>query len=83
MLSPLMLNFFSSTMEFAIFFIVIPITSVLMSGIPLINCLWTQFPKDLSKVSSVAVVMFSFGMIVWNLFFMQMVNPDNLQAVVD
>ena len=83
MVSPLMLNFSFTTVTFAIFWIIIPIFSFLMAGIPLLGCLWTQFPKDLSKVSSVAVLMFSFGMIVWNLLFMQMINPDNVQADVD
>lgn len=54
-----------------------------MAAIPLFNCLWTQFPKDLSKISALAVVMFSIGMIVWNLLFMELVNPNNLPATVD
>lgn len=54
-----------------------------MAAIPLLNCLWTQFPRDLSKISALAVVMFSIGLIVWNLLFMELVNPDNLPATVD
>jgi len=44
---------------------------------PVINCLWTHFPRDLSKVSGIAVLMFSLGMIFWNLLFLFIVNPDN------
>ena len=83
MLSPLMLNFWFTTFSYALFWMVIPITCFLMAAIPLLNCLWTQFPNDLSKISALAVVMFSIGMIVWNLLFMELVNPDNLPATVD
>ncbi len=42
-----------------------------------------MFPKDLNKVSGFAILFFSLGMIVWNLVFLQIVNPDNQPAVID
>ena len=50
---------------------------------PILNCLWSQFPKDLNKVSGSAVLFFSLGMIAWNIIFFQIVNPDNKPAVID
>lgn len=61
----------------------IPILSFLIAGIPLLNCLWTQFPKDLNKISALAILMFSLGLIFWNLCFMFMINPNNIKAKID
>lgn len=82
-LSPMVINLVFNTLIFTIFWMIIPITCFCMSGIPLINCLWTQFPKDLNKVSGLAILMFSVGIIVWNLLFMMAVNPDNAPASLD
>jgi hypothetical protein len=58
-------------------FLLIPITSFAISSIPILNCLWSQFPKDLNKVSGFAVLFFAVGMILWNLIFMSISNPNN------
>lgn len=82
-LSPMMINFSLTTTTFAIFWLLIPISSFCMASVPIINCLWTQFPRDLNKISGLAILMFSLGMIFWNLVFMAIVNPENIKSVVD
>lgn len=54
-----------------------------LSSIPILNCLWSQFPKDLNKVSGSAILFFSLGMITWNILFFVIVNPDNKPAEID
>lgn len=80
LLSPLVINFKLSTITFALFWMVMPLSTFCLAAIPLINCLWTQFPKDLNKVSGIVILTSSVGMITWNLLFMMLVNPDNTMA---
>lgn len=80
LISPQIINLTLNTTTFAVFWMIIPICCFCMSGIPLINCLWTQFPKDLNKVSGIVILVSSVGMIVWNILFMMLVNPDNTMA---
>jgi MFS family permease len=82
-ISPLMINFTFSTSMFALFWLVIPLSCFCLGAIPVLNCLWTHFRKDLSKISGVAVMAFSIGMIFWNLVFLFIVNPDNIGAEID
>ena len=82
-LSPMAINYKFNLTMFGIFWMIIPILCFCISGIPLLNCLWTQFPKDLNKISALAITMFSLGMIFWNLCFMFMINPDNIGAEID
>lgn len=79
----MVINLKLNLITFVVFWMVIPITCFWMSGVPLINCLWTQFPKDLNKVSGVAILVFSLGLIFWNLLFMMVVNPSNEKAQMD
>ena len=80
---PLVLNFKFNFVTLAVFFVFFPITCFSLSAIPIINCLWSQFPKDLNKVSGAAILFFSLGMITWNIIFFKVVNPDNLKADID
>lgn len=80
---PHLINFTFTPIAFAIFWVVVPLSCFCLGAMPILNCLWTQFPKDLSKVSGVAVMIFSTGMIFWNLIFLFIVNPDNEKAVID
>jgi len=82
-LMPLVLNFKFNFVTLAVFFVFFPITCFSLSAIPIINCLWSQFPKDLNKVSGAAILFFSLGMITWNIIFFKVVNPDNLKADID
>jgi len=82
-LSPMVINWKFNLLIFGIFWMIIPILCFCIAGIPLLNCLWTQFPKDLNKISGLAILMFSLGMIFWNLCFMYMINPDNIRAEID
>lgn len=48
-----------------------------LGSVPILNCMWTQFPNSKSKVTAALVVAFGVGSIVWNLLFMHMINPAN------
>jgi hypothetical protein len=80
LISPMMINFKFDITIFAFFWLVMPLCCFCLGAIPVLNCLWTHFKKDLSKISGVAVMAFSVGMIFWNLVFLFIVNPDNLGA---
>ncbi len=83
LISPLIINIRFSVAIFAVFWLVVPLSCFCLGAIPVLNCLWTHFKKDLSKISGVAVMAFSVGMIFWNLVFLFIVNPNNLGAVID
>ena len=83
LLSPLVINLRFSLEIFAVFWLVMPLTCFCLGAIPVLSCIWTHFRKDLSKISGVAVMAFSMGMIFWNLVFLFIVNPDNLGTVID
>jgi hypothetical protein len=76
-LSPMVLNLALNKLTFTIFWLVMPLIAFCLGAIPIVNCLWTQFPRDLSKVSGLAVMSFSIGMILWNLVFVFIANPNN------
>jgi len=82
-LSPFLINFWLNIFTMGLFFLFIPITCFAISSIPILNCLWSQFPNDLNKVSGSAVLFFASGMIVWNLIFTNIVNPNNVEANID
>ena len=82
-LCPLILNLKFNMVTMAIFFLFVPMMCFSLSAIPIINCLWSQFPKDLNKVSGAAILFFSIGMITWNIVFFKIVNPNNLKAEID
>jgi hypothetical protein len=81
-LSPFLINIWLNVFTMGLFFLFIPITCFAISSIPILNCLWSQFPNDLNKVSGAAVLFFSSGMIVWNLVFTNIVNPHNMEAEI-
>ena len=82
-ISPLVLNIKLNLFTLAFFFLLVPMTCFALSSIPILNCLWSQFPKDLNKVSGSAILFFSLGMITWNIIFFVIVNPDNKPAEMD
>jgi MFS family permease len=82
-LSPMVLNYAFNMETFAVFWLVIPLIAFCLESIPVLNCLWTQFPRDLNKVSGIAILFFSLGMIFWNFVFLFIVNPHNIQAEID
>jgi hypothetical protein len=79
-LAPLVLNLKFNLFTLALFFLFLPMMCFSLSAIPIINCLWSQFPKDLNKVSGAAILFFSIGMITWNIIFFKIVNPSNIKA---
>ena len=81
-LSPIVINIELNLVTFAVFWLIIPIVCFCLAAIPLINCLWTQFPKDLSKISGFGILSVSVGMIFWNLTFLFFINPENFKAEI-
>ena len=61
---------------------IVPTTAFTISMVPIFYCLWTQFPLDKNKVTSLAVVCFGLGGIIWNYLFMILVNPNNEKATI-
>lgn len=59
-----------------------PICSFAISSVPIINCLWTQYPKSKNKAMAVAVICFGVGGVIWNYFFTKLVNPQNETTTV-
>ena len=80
-LSPLTSIFVFSPFTFVLFSIVIPGSAFALSSIPVLNCMWTQFPESKNKVTALLVIAFGLGGIVWNLLFMHMINPNNEPAI--
>jgi hypothetical protein len=80
--SPYLINFSLNLFTLGLFYLLVPITCFAISSIPVLNSLWSQFPKDLNKVSGAAVLFFSLGMIIWNLTFVGIINPDNIKAQI-
>lgn len=62
---------------FTIFSILIPGTMYSLISIPVLNCIWTQFPSSKNRSTSLLVIAFGLGSIVWNFLFMHMINPQN------
>lgn len=77
-LSPYLINIWLNIFTVGLFFLFIPVTCFAISSIPILNCLWSQFPNDLNKVSGSAVLFFALGMVVWNIVFTNVVNPHNV-----
>jgi hypothetical protein len=82
-LTPFIINFSMNLVTLGLCYILIPVSCFAISSIPILNCLWSQFPNDLNKISGLAVLFFALGMIVWNLIFLQFTNPGNESAVID
>jgi len=76
-LCPLVINIGLSYEIFLIFWLIIPLSCLCLSAIPLIGCLWSQFTQSLNHISGLALIAFSFGMIFWNIFFLLIINPSN------
>lgn len=77
MICPLINILTFSIFTFVVFSIIIPGTMFAISSIPILNCMWTQFPEAKNKITAVLVVAFGVGSILWNLLFMHMINPLN------
>lgn len=76
-ISPLILNIVMNKFVVALFYLYIPVTCFAISSIPVLNCIWSQFHKDLNKISGAAILFFSLGTIIWNIIFTAIINPNN------
>ena len=81
-LSPLLINLKFTIVNLVLFCMIIPTTAFAISMVPIFYCLWTQFPESKNKATSLAVVCFGLGGIIWNYLFMILVNPNNEKATV-
>lgn len=81
--APLVSIFSFNIYTFVIFSIIIPGSMFALSSVPILNCMWTQFPKSKNKITAILVIMFGIGGIVWNFVFMHMINPTNEDATVE
>jgi hypothetical protein len=83
MIAPLLINFKLSIVTLGLFCCFLPISAFAISSIPVVNCLWTQFPKDMGKATGIAIFFFSMGSIIWSVLFMKIINPNNDKAIID
>ena len=60
-----------------VFSIIIPCSMFALGSVPILNCMWVQFPKSKNKITATLVVAFGIGSTVWNILFMHMINPNN------
>ena len=75
LISPLIMNINFSMYVFVFFCLVLPTLAFAVCTIPVLNCIWTQFPNSKNKITSVVVFAYGLGFLIWNLVFMYMVNP--------
>lgn len=73
--------FFFNIYVFTIFSVLIPGSMFALISIPILNCIWNQFPESKNKSTAILVVAFGLGGIVWNFLFMHMINPNNEDTI--
>lgn len=81
-ISPLVIHIKFTILTLVIFVLFIPVSAFAISSIPVINCLWTQFPTVMNLSTSIAVTCFGLGGVLWNILFMFINNPYNKQAQI-
>jgi hypothetical protein len=74
---PYVINLKMNLFVLGLCYLVIPVSCLSISSIPVLNCLWSHFPGHLNKVSGAAVLFFALGSIVFNLIFVGLTNPNN------
>lgn len=74
---PLIVNLKINLFVLGFCYLLLPVSLLSISSVAVLNCLWSQFPKHLNKVSGIAVLSFSLGSIVFNLLFVTFTNPNN------
>lgn len=77
LLSPMAIYWRFDVLVLTVFCVLLPICGFGISSVPIINCLWTQFPKNKNFATAIAVVCFGLGGILWNYLFTLAVNPEN------
>lgn len=77
LLSPLVIYYKFTFYTLVIFCFFLPACAFAISSIPVINILWTQFPKAKNMVTAIATISFGIGGVIWNYMFTLYVNPQN------
>jgi hypothetical protein len=67
-------------LSFIIFYLVINATGFALVVYPLLNCIWSHYPKQEGKISGLLMGVFSFGIILNILMITGISNPDNDEA---
>lgn len=80
---PFIINIKLNLFVLGLCYLVVPISCLAISSIPVLNCLWSHFPGHLNKVSGAAVLFFAVGTIVFNFLFVAFTNPNNEPASFD
>lgn len=77
LLSPLVIYYKFTFYTLVIFCFFLPSSAFAISSIPVLNVLWTQFPKAKNMVTAIATISFGLGGVFWNFMFTLYVNPLN------
>ncbi len=62
---------------FTIFTLIIPVAMITVSLIPTVSILWSHFLRQKSICTAITLVFLGLGTIIWNIAFIELVNPDN------
>lgn len=62
--------------------IIIPASMLGMSIVPIMNCIWTQFPDSKNKMTAIIVFFYGAGSMLWNIIFLHQINPLNREATI-
>lgn len=68
---------------FTIFSLLIPVSCITVCLIPTLNLLWSHYLDRKSICTAINLVFLGLGTIMWNLFFIALVNPKNEEAEID
>jgi hypothetical protein len=79
-ISQLVVYFRYTKITCTIFLMIIPITTITMSFVPLFNSLWNYYETSKNRVTGFVLVIYGLGGIVFNILFLHLANPQNLKA---
>lgn len=67
---------------FIISSIIIPASMLGMSIVPILNCIWTQYPESKNKMTALLVFAYGAGTMIWNIILLHQINPLNREATI-
>lgn len=65
-----------------IFCMIIPCAAFGIGAVSLFYCIWSQFPDSKNKATSLVIVFYGLGSVLWNYTFTMIVNPNNEMTTV-
>lgn len=78
LLIPLACFFSYSFVMFMLFSILIPLSGLALSFIPIFHCMYSHFGQSKSMATGAAIFSFGIGSVIWNLIITMAVNPENI-----